>query len=127
MITPLEQYPDLAKAIGIRSLALKREDLHPLASHKGRSIPFMIDHYEVEGERKFAITGSGNAALAAALYMKKLNGSQSRDGCTKLDIFTGLRIDQKKADKLKALEDEYIRVYSKERPLQALNEATKAG
>ena len=127
MITPLEQYAELGQAIGAKDLWFKREDLHPYGSHKGRSISHMIDHYELAGERKFAISSSGNAALAAALHVKKLNKSKGKDGSTDLDIFIGLHIDPKKADKLKALADEHIRVLSKERPLQALNEATKAG
>ena len=55
--TPLEAYPKLAKAIGVNELYFKREDLHPYGSHKGRSIPVMIDHYLKAGERRFAIAG----------------------------------------------------------------------
>ena len=81
MTTPQNNYPDLARAVGlsaqpgVSALCLKREDLHPYGSHKGRSIPLMIDHYVKEGRRHFAISSSGNAALAAAMYVKKLNGN----------------------------------------------------
>src|ERR1035437_8229763 len=74
MLTPQKNYPNLAKALGVSSLYLKREDLHPYGSHKGRSIPVMIDHYVKDGKRHFAISSSGNAALAAAMYLKELNG-----------------------------------------------------
>ena len=80
MITPQKSYPELADAVvlsaqpHVSSLYLKREDLHPYGSHKGRSIPVMIDHYLKEGKRHFAISSSGNAALAAAMYVKELNG-----------------------------------------------------
>ncbi len=39
MITPQEEYPELAKEIVVPRLFLKREDLHPLGSHKGRQSP----------------------------------------------------------------------------------------
>jgi len=48
-ITPLEHYPTLAKAIGVSDLYFKREDLHPYGSHKGRSIPVMINNYYKKG------------------------------------------------------------------------------
>lgn len=127
MATPLEKYPDLAKAIGIPELYFKREDRHPYGSHKGRSIPFMIDYYRSRGDRRFAISSSGNAALAAALYIKELNAGLEADGALDLDIFIGEHIDPAKAEKLKALGDKHVRIMSKERPLQALNDATKAG
>lgn len=127
MKTPLEQYPELAKAIGIASLAFKREDLHPYGSHKGRSIPIMIDHYISEGANKFAISSSGNAALAAALYIRKINEGKDADETLGLDIFTGLHIDEHKLRRLKELANEHVRVLSKERPLMALNEATARG
>ena len=73
MITPQKNYPELARAVGVSSLYLKREDMHPYGSHKGRSIPVMIDHYVKSGKRHFAISSSGNAALAAAMYIRELN------------------------------------------------------
>ena len=73
-VTPLEAYPKLAKAIGVNRLYFKREDLHPYGSHKGRSIPVMIDKYFKAGDRRFANSSSGNAALAAAKYIKEWIG-----------------------------------------------------
>jgi threonine dehydratase len=67
MVTPLEQQKKLAEVIGFSDLYFKREDLHPYGSHKGRSIPVMIDHYVASGDTTFAISSSGNAALAAAI------------------------------------------------------------
>jgi len=124
MITPIESYPDLASAIGVSALYFKREDLHPYGSHKGRSIPVMIDHYYKVGDRAFVITGSGNAALAAALRIKEIN--MKSDICT-LDIYVGTHISAHKLEKIKRLADDNIRVLIKERPLQALTEATKEG
>jgi threonine dehydratase len=125
MITPQESYPALAKAVGLAEIYLKREDLHPYGSHKGRSIPVMIDHYIGQGSRRFAISSSGNAALAAALHVKKLN-SATNDAIS-LDIFVGIHLAPNKMAKLRKLEDDHIRVLTKERPLQALMQATEEG
>jgi threonine dehydratase len=129
MITPTEHYTELAKAIGLTDLYFKREDLHPYGSHKGRSIPVMIDHYHEKGDRRFAITGSGNAALAAALHIKALNdGSNTQIGePIELDIFVGNHIAGHKLQKLNELADDHIRIFKKERPLQALMQAVEEG
>lgn len=125
MITPLESYPKLAAKIGFPALYFKREDLHPYGSHKGRSIPPMIDTYYARGDRRFAISSSGNAALAAALHIAKLPDAY-------LDIFVGNHVSEKKLSKIKAvlsdpLVAQRIRVLKKERPLQALMQATQDG
>jgi threonine synthase len=142
MITPNEQYTKLAQALGYDDLYFKREDLHPYGSHKGRSIPVMIDHYYERGVRHFAISSSGNAALAAAIHIGKLPDAT-------LDIFVGTKIDDAKFEKLvKTLggkdsiknttdqkiadnqwssKDDRVKIFLKGRPLQALLEATKAG
>jgi threonine dehydratase len=121
MITPQQNYPDLARAVGILSLWLKREDLHPYGSHKGRSIPVMIDHYFEKGSRHFAVSSSGNAAHAAALYTKGLNEK------IKLEILVGNHISDKKLKKLTDLTDENISVMRFERPLQSLTQKTADG
>lgn len=128
-MTPIENYPELAKTLGLSDLYLKREDLHKYGSHKGRSIPLMVNKYYEEGERKFAISSSGNAALASALYVTEINKTNSEK--IKLDIFVGKNITSQKLDKLKKIEaddnDGNIRVLIKERPLQALNQAIEEG
>jgi len=150
-VTPLEAYPKLAKAIGVGRLLFKREDLHPYGSHKGRSIPVMIDQYLNAGERHFAISSSGNAALAAALHIKELGagslelGENNTDSIVtpakagvhdrtteieipiSLDIFIGQHTAPHKAQRLKELADDHIRVLIKERPLQALSQAVNEG
>lgn len=132
MITPIEKYPELAKAIGLNSLSLKREDLHPYGSHKGRSIPVMIDHYASTGAKQFVISSSGNAALAAAMHIKYLNTEITRSTSADhtpydLDIFVGNHIVPHKLDKLKAFQSDNIRVLIKERPLQAATLAAQEG
>jgi threonine dehydratase len=89
----------------------------------------MIDHYYANGDSAFAISSSGNAALAAALHVKHLaevNPLEVSPPIT-LDIFVGNHIDQEKLKKLKALENDHIRVLTKERPLQALTLASQEG
>ena len=127
MLTPLERYPELAKALGAADLYFKREDLHPYGSHKGRSIPVMIDHYVAKGDRRFALSSSGNAALAAALYVREINTKSAGKEPLELDIFIGQHAAPHKADHLKRLADDHIRVLVKERPLQALTDAMNEG
>ena len=123
MITPLENQPKLASVIDISGLFFKREDLHPYGSHKGRSIPVMMDHYYQNGDRAFAISSSGNAALAAAIHAKKL-------GDVSLDIFVGNHVAPHKLEKIRAIADASngtIRILIKERPIQSLTLATQEG
>ncbi len=141
MITPLEKYPKLATAIGVTDLYFKREDKHPYGSHKGRSIPVMIEHYYSSGDRAFAISSSGNAALAAALYVQEKNQGlknvdEKTDGKEKpnkplnLDVFVGNHVSPKKLSKIRAIAEKSsgnIRVLVKERPLQALTQASQEG
>lgn len=134
-VTPLEAYPKLAKAIGADKLYFKREDLHPYGSHKGRSIPVMIDAYLKAGDRHFAISSSGNAALASAIYIKELGArslelgekDNNEEEPINLDIFIGQHAAPHKAQRLKELADDHIRVLLKERPLQALSQAVNEG
>ena len=139
--TPLEAYPDLAAILRVTALYLKREDLHPYGSHKGRSIPVMIDTYVRSGDRQFAISSSGNAALAAALHINKLNSGDTLDPTSgantngdssrlSLDIFVGNHIAAHKLEKLKNAQHASqgaIRILTKERPLFALNQAIEQG
>lgn len=122
MVTPLEKQDGLASFIGLKTLYLKREDLHPYNSHKGRSIPYMIDFYANKGVKKFAISSSGNAALAACMHISKLN-----DKSIELDVFVGNNANKNKVNKLREYEKENVRILVKERPLQALTLAEKDG
>lgn len=125
MITPIENKIELAKILKVKSLLFKREDLHKYGSHKGRSIPVLIDFYISQGKNQFAISSSGNAALAAGLYIKELNKTILIK--KELDIFVSNNIAENKLEKLKKLSDQNIRVLIKERPLQALTQAVQQG
>ena len=123
MVTPHESYSELSKELGLKvssPVFFKREDMHPLGSHKGRSIPHMIDEKIKSGCKHFVISSSGNAALAAGLYIQKLNSSLKDSDKITLEILIGKNIDSHKLEKLEALRSSEILISLQERPLQAL-------
>ncbi len=124
MVTPNEEYPNIASALSLPRLFLKREDMHPFGSHKGRSIPVMIDTYVAQGKKKFSISSSGNAALAAAKYIQEKNKSGAE---LSLEVFIGRNILENKKSSLFSFADEHIKIIEKDRPLQALFGAIQLG
>lgn len=118
MITPQTTEKAVAQALALKSVVFKREDLHPYGSHKGRSIPYMIDEKIKTSCRHFAISSSGNAALSAAMYVKELN--DKREDKITLEVLVGKNINTQKLEKLSSLQDHNILISSQERPLQAL-------
>ncbi len=127
-MTPIEHYTELAKVIGLSDLYFKREDLHPYRSHKGRSIPYMIDYYRDRGDKYFAISSSGNAAIAAGLHVLKLNKENKEK--VHLNIFVGKNINQEKLDNLREIAEkdkDHIKILAKERPIVSLHEAVGEG
>lgn len=123
MITPNESYSKLAETLEIKEVFFKREDLHPYGSHKGRSIPFMIDTYINNKIKHFAISSSGNAALAAAHHIEKIN-KEAKDKIT-LEILVGQHISSHKLEKLEKFISEEISVTMHDRPLQTLFSKTQ--
>lgn len=120
MVTPHEKQDDLTKDLGLSAnfpVYFKREDLHPLGSHKGRSLPLMIDEKIKADCTHFAISSSGNAALAAGLYIQKLN---EEGGDLTLEILAGKNISPHKLEKLEGLRGNGILLSLQDRPLQAL-------
>lgn len=128
MKTPQQSYPELAKALGIPELYLKREDLHTYGSHKGRSIPLMIKLHAKAGKTEFAISSSGNAALAAILAVQNHNRNNPTHQIT-LRIFIGMHIDEEKMKRLKAeiIDSSVITLEQVERPKQAVFQLDKEG
>ncbi len=124
LITPQDQALSLAEALKVQSLVLKREDLHPLKSHKGRSIPTMIDHALSKGVHRFALSSSGNAAIAACLYVQSL--LPKYPGLA-LEVYAGNNINKDKLFFIQGFQSKNIQVIQTERPKQALLEATKRG
>jgi threonine synthase len=122
--TPLVRCDALAHALGIENVYLKRDDLHALGSHKGRSVPTIIDRAIAQGMRHFVISSSGNAALAAALYIEKLNQAIPQgQGKYQLIIFVGTNIEKEKLVAVQDIADRSfgsITIAKTERPLKAL-------
>jgi threonine synthase len=120
LITPQTEEGRLAAAVGAPGVFLKREDLHPYGSHKGRSIPMMIDLKCAKGGRDFAISSSGNAALAAIRHIQKKNAEGAG---LSLSVLVGEKINpDKKAALVAEMKDEHIELVESKRPLQMLLE-----
>lgn len=66
--TPADEAPELAAEIGLERLVLKREDLSPTGSFKDRGLAFQASatRAAMPDARWWAISSSGNAAIAAA-------------------------------------------------------------
>jgi threonine dehydratase len=127
MKTKQHSHPKLAEAIGIPELLLKREDQHKFGSHKGRSIPLMIKKYAKEGFTHFAISSSGNAALAAVLATERHNQNNPERLIT-LDIFVGMNIEENKLKRLSAVKkSEAVSIKQVERPKQEAFLLDKSG
>ena len=130
MLTPQEEVPSLAKALGLNvPLYLKREDLHPYGSHKGRSIPYMIEQFAKGGETRFAISSSGNAAIAALMYVNEYN-DRFTESPLSLQIFVGENIESSKYQTLKQLKrsnDSRISITQTDRPKQSVHKLNKSG
>ncbi len=125
MVTPQISHEKLAKKLGLSGpLYLKREDLHPLRSHKGRSLPRMIEHYAKAGARDFAISSSGNAGIAAAMYCAKHNAEYPSDPY-RLKVFIGRNIADEKRRILSEHASGAIQITQVDRPLQTFLQATK--
>lgn len=125
MITPQTKHQKLAKTLGLAMpLYFKREDLHPLGSHKGRSLPLMIKTYVKQGQANFVISSSGNAALATGLYIKKYN--QLHKNKLTLQIFVGEKIDQRKLAMLKKVLSKHTIITQTKNPKQAAFQMDKS-
>lgn len=124
MITPQTAHPELAQAIGVQTLYLKREDLHPYGSHKGRSIPKMIYNYVRDGINTFVVSSSGNAALAAMMTVRDYNASA--DKLVTIDVFVGNNIPQHKLQRLYDVMSGGVTIHQVDRPKQQAFQAAKA-
>ncbi len=109
MKTPQITYPLLAAALGVSEVILKREDLHPYGSHKGRSIPLMMKHYVKEGWQSFSLSSSGNAALAAIHTLLQHNKNNPGKEIT-LNIYVGEHIDSGKLKRLSEASENNTRI-----------------
>src|SRR3989338_1153389 len=123
MKTPQQSYAQLARALGVPELYLKREDLHKYGLHKGRSIPLLIKTYAKEGYTAFAISSSGNAALAAVRAEYNHNKNKPNTPIT-VSVFVGEHINEKKLERLqREPRDERITLTKVARPAQKIGRA----
>ncbi|MFH0857592.1 MAG: PLP-dependent lyase/thiolase [Candidatus Magasanikbacteria bacterium] len=126
METLQQSQEKLAKILNIPALYFKREDMHRYGSHKGRSIPKMIEFYKKQGQTHFCISSSGNAALAGALFVKENNQKDEAEKIS-LHIFVGNNIPEEKLSVLKKLLDTHITLEQTERPKQSAFQMEKEG
>ncbi len=112
-------YAELANALGVKEVYLKREDQHKYGSHKGRSLPLMIKKYfKEENQTEFVISSSGNAALAAVEAVQAHN--RNNDSKLRLTVFVGQNINPQKMKKLiTIIEDPLIKLEQTENPKQS--------
>ncbi|MFN8424577.1 MAG: PLP-dependent lyase/thiolase [Anaerolineae bacterium] len=72
--TPLEWAPELARAVGLEALWLKREDRNPTGSRKDRGVAFQLAAARAAAAAagatlaRIALSSSGNAAISAAAF-----------------------------------------------------------
>lgn len=120
-------YAELANALGVKEVYLKREDQHKYGSHKGRSLPLMIKKYfKEEGLTEFVISSSGNAALAAVEAVQAHN--RNNPSKLRLTVFVGPNINPQKMKKLIAIiEDPLIKLEQVENPKQSAFQMDKDG
>ena len=120
MLTPQISAPKLAQAIGLQTeLFIKREDQNPFGSHKGRSIPLMIEKYADNGATSFVISSSGNAAIAATKYIAKRPDLA-------LTVFVGENIDEtKRMEILRFAQDDKVQVKQVANPKQSAFQMAK--
>ena len=93
--TPQKKYPILARKLNLTEIWIKHEYLNESGSHKIRLLSYLFEKYIPQGEKNFVISSSGNAAIAACYYLKKINNSQIN-----LMVFVPSSIDSKKWKRL---------------------------
>ncbi len=126
MKTTQQSYHQLNNTLGLE-VYLKREDQHEFGSHKGRSIPHMIEHYiKKENKTSFVISSSGNAALSAIKYVR-LHNRNNAENPIKLTVFIGQKISPEKLMMLETEreEDTRITITQTERPKQSAMQMEK--
>lgn len=92
MQTPLEERTDLAQAIGIDRLFLKREDLQSTGSFKERAAKRQIEHLVERGKKEAVVSSSGNMAIALS--------QEARDQGVKLYAFVSPDLSGEKLEAL---------------------------
>ncbi len=66
--TPIEEFPELARAIGVRRLWVKDEGLNPTASFKARGMSAAVTRAAAHRVPGFVVPTAGNAGAALTAY-----------------------------------------------------------
>ncbi len=126
MKTLQESYRKLNETLGIE-VYLKREDQHAYGSHKGRSIPYMMEKYSKhENKYSFIISSSGNAARAAIKYTVTHNRNNIKKPIN-LTVLVGKKItdEKKKILETEQENDTHVTITQTERPKQTALQLSK--
>jgi threonine dehydratase len=127
MKTPQRPISELSKYFKIQNeVWFKFENKHHYGSHKGRSIPYMIDEYRKNGHNSFVISSSGNSAIAALRSIIAHNLSNNKIPLS-LHIFVGEHIDQNKLKNIKreSLNNDKIKIEKVKNPKQSALKLSK--
>lgn len=90
-----KSYPELAKKIDLPGIWIKHEYLNEAGSHKIRLMEYLISNYLKKGQKKFVVSSSGNAGIAAAYFLNKTKLTDA-----KLKIFVSPNISEEKIKRL---------------------------
>lgn len=85
-----------------QTVYVKREDLNPNNSFKDRSMIYMFSHYLSQGNKKFVISSSGNAAVSSAMIAHKAK--------VELNIFLSKKTPQKKIERIEEAISNYPKI-----------------
>jgi len=100
-----KKYPALAQKLNLPEIWIKHECLNESGSHKIRLLSYLFEKYISQGEKNFVISSSGNAAIAACYYLKKINNPQIN-----LMVFVPSDMDSKKWKRLQLAQDNSPRI-----------------
>jgi threonine synthase len=67
-LTPMEEYPEIARRAGVRRLWIKDEGLNPTASFKARGMSAAVTRARALGVSGLVVPTAGNAGAALAAY-----------------------------------------------------------
>jgi len=94
--TKQKKYPKLAQKLNLPEVWIKHEYLNESGSHKIRLLSCLFKKYIPQGEKNFVISSSGNAAIAACCYLRKIKNIQIN-----LMVFVPSTMNSKKWKRLK--------------------------
>lgn len=103
--TEQKKYPELAQKLNLPEVWIKHEYFNESGSHKIRLLSYLFKKYITQGEKNFVISSSGNAAIAACYYLKKINNPQIN-----LMVFVPPAMDSKKWKRLQSAKNNSFQI-----------------